>query len=170
MDINFQDRIDQYLLHKETMSEVEKVQFLKELEEDVEKKSQFDLTVNLRTVIKSREDKLKEIVLMQLEYDDSQVTTVNETRLKKSYSQECNEDTKKPSKRKNWIFWLSGIAAVVALGFFMIKPVMFVDDSVHNTMRGDSDEVFDAVPCYNDTIEYDTLSSDTMVTEFIVQP
>ena len=35
---NFQDRIDEYLLHCETMSEEDKAQFLKEIEEDAEKK------------------------------------------------------------------------------------------------------------------------------------
>lgn len=35
---NFQDRIDEYLLHGKTMSEEDKTQFLKEIEEDEEKK------------------------------------------------------------------------------------------------------------------------------------
>ena len=33
---NFQDRIDEYLLHGDTMSEEDKAQFLKEIEEDAE--------------------------------------------------------------------------------------------------------------------------------------
>ena len=31
---NFQDRIDEYLLHEDSMSEEAKAQFLKEIEED----------------------------------------------------------------------------------------------------------------------------------------
>lgn len=170
MDINFQDRIDQYLLHPETMSEVEKAQFLKELEKDTEKKSQFDLTVNLKIAIKSREDKLKKILLMQRQYEHLQVTTFNETKFENSYSQVCNEEIAKLPNRNNWIYWLSGIAAVVALGFFVIRPIMVVDDSVPNIMRGVDDEVFDAVPCCNDTIECDTLFSDTMVPELTIEP
>lgn len=170
MDINFQDRIDQYLLHPESMSELEKEQFLTELEKDTEKKSQFDLTVNLKIAIKSREDKLKEILLMQRQYEHLQVTTFKETKLENSYSQVCNEDIAKLPNRNNWIYWLSGIAIVVSIGFFVIKPVIFFDDSAPNIMRGVDDEVFDAIPCSNDTIECDTLSGNTVYTESIVEP
>lgn len=37
MDINFQDRIDEYLLHPDRLSEEEKSQFLSELEADPQK-------------------------------------------------------------------------------------------------------------------------------------
>ena len=40
MDNNFQDRIDEYLRHGDTMSEDDKAQFLKEIEEDADKKEQ----------------------------------------------------------------------------------------------------------------------------------
>ena len=40
---NFQDRIDEYLLHSDTMSEEDKAQFLKEIEEDAEKKEQVTI-------------------------------------------------------------------------------------------------------------------------------
>lgn len=39
MDNNFQDRIDEYLLHGDNMSEEAKAQFLKEIEEDADKRS-----------------------------------------------------------------------------------------------------------------------------------
>lgn len=41
MDNNFQDRIDEYLLHGDAMLEEAKAQFLKEIEEDAEKKEQY---------------------------------------------------------------------------------------------------------------------------------
>ena len=44
MDINFQDRIDEYLLHPDRLSEEEKSQFLSELEADPQKRAQFELT------------------------------------------------------------------------------------------------------------------------------
>lgn len=40
---NFQDRIDEYLLHGDTMSEEDKAQFLKEIEENAEKRSNMSL-------------------------------------------------------------------------------------------------------------------------------
>ena len=49
MDNNkFQDRIDEYLLHGETMSEEDKEQFLKEIKEDAEKKEQYEFMNNVK--------------------------------------------------------------------------------------------------------------------------
>lgn len=48
MDINFQDRIDEYLLHPDRLSEEEKSQFLSELDANPEKRAQFELTCNVR--------------------------------------------------------------------------------------------------------------------------
>lgn len=42
-NINFQDRIDEFLLHNDAMSEEDKAQFLKEIEDDVEKGSSMSL-------------------------------------------------------------------------------------------------------------------------------
>ena len=47
MNYNFQDRIDEYLLYGDTMSEEDKAQFLKEIEEDAEKKEQYEFTKNV---------------------------------------------------------------------------------------------------------------------------
>ena len=44
---NFQDRIDEYLLHGETMSEEDDAQFLKEIEEDEEKRELYEFTKNV---------------------------------------------------------------------------------------------------------------------------
>ena len=46
MDINFQDRIDEYLLHSDRLSEEEKSQFLSELEADPKKR--VHLTSSMR--------------------------------------------------------------------------------------------------------------------------
>lgn len=42
MDKDFQDRIDEYLLHSDTMSEEAKANFLKEIEEDEAKKNSLN--------------------------------------------------------------------------------------------------------------------------------
>ena len=39
MDINFQDRIDEYLLHRDSMTVEEQTNFLKEIESNEEKKN-----------------------------------------------------------------------------------------------------------------------------------
>lgn len=61
MNQDFQDRIDQYLLHGDTMSEEDKAQFLKEIEEDAEKRDQYEFTKNLKAALVSRDQKLKAI-------------------------------------------------------------------------------------------------------------
>ena len=134
MDNNFQDRIDEYLLHDETMSEEEKVQFLKEIEEDAEKKEQYEFTKNVKQAIVSRGEKLKAMTEFQKE-------------MKSHYH------------RKTWL-WISSIAAVLVIGFFAINP-LFVENSPTDNVRGDENDVFDmTVP--TDSINNDSISTDTV--------
>ena len=130
---NFQDRIDEYLLHSDTMSEEDKAQFLKEIEEDAEKKEQYEFTKNVKQAIVSRGEKLKAMTEFQKE-------------MKSHYH------------RKTWL-WISSIAAVLVVGFFAINP-LFVENSPTDNVRGDENEVFDmTVP--TDSINNDSISTDT---------
>ena len=112
---NFQDRIDEYLLHGDTMSEEDKAQFLKEIEEDTEKKEQYEFTKNVKEALKSRGDKLKAMTGFQKEI--------------------------KHGRRKSWL-WISSIAAILVVGFFAINP-LFVENSPTDNVRGDENDVFD---------------------------
>lgn len=175
MDINFQDRIDQYLLHPDTMSEEEKAQFLKEVEEDAEKKRQFELTVNLKAAIKSREEKLQAIRMMQRQHDwESRPAATGgiycgvEPDMKPAPAPQ----NPKASGRGKWVYWLSGVAAVVAIGFFVIRPTLYQSD-MPKILRSADDEnsVFEGdVHSPSDTLLNDTLSDDTLSSEFIVEP
>ena len=133
-NINFQDRIDEYLLHDETMSEEEKVQFLKEIEEDAEKKEQYEFTKNVKQAIVSRGEKLKAMTEFQKE-------------MKSHYH------------RKTWL-WISSIAAVLVIGFFAINP-LFVENSPTDNVRGDENDVFD-MTAPTDSINNDSISTDTV--------
>lgn len=134
MDNNFQDRIDEYLLHSDTMSEEDKAQFLKEIEEDAEKKEQYEFTKNVKQAIVSRGEKLKAMTEFQKE-------------MKSHYH------------RKTWL-WISSIAAVLVIGFFAINP-LFVENSPTDNVRGDENDVFDmTVP--TDSINNDSISTDTI--------
>ena len=133
MDNNFQDRIDEYLLHGDTMSEEDKAQFLKEIEDDVEKREQYEFTKNVKQVMISRGEKLKAMTEFQKEM--------------------------KRSNRKTWL-WISSIAAILVVGFFAINPLL-VETSSHDNVRGDENDVFDmTVP--TDSIDTDSISSDTI--------
>ena len=130
---NFQDRIDEYLLHGETMSEEDKAQFLKEIEENTEKKKQYEFTKNVKEALKSRGDKLKAM-----------------TEFQKGI---------KHGRRKSWI-WISSIAAILVVGFFAINP-LFVENSPTDNVRGDENDVFDmAAP--TDSISNESISTDTI--------
>ena len=134
MDNNFQDRIDEYLLHSDTMSEEDKAQFLKEIEEDAEKKEQYEFTKNVKQAIVSRGEKLKAMTEFQKE-------------MKSHYD------------RKTWL-WISSIAAILVVGFFAINPLL-VETSSHDNVRGDENDVFE-MTAPADSINNDSISSDTI--------
>lgn len=134
MDYNFQDRIDEYLLYGDTMSEEDKAQFLKEIEEDAEKKEQYEFTKNVKQAMVSRGEKLKAMT-------------------------EFQKEMKSHHHRKTWL-WISSIAAVSVIGFFAINP-LFVENSPTDNVRGDENDVFDmTVP--TDSINNDSISTDTI--------
>ena len=160
MNNNFQDRIDEYLLHGDTMSEEAKAQFLKEIEEDTEKKEQYELTKNIKKALKSRGDKLKAMTEFLKENE-----TQDEKRMRACSCSEYREaeDTKIVGHKSNFrkkLVWFSGIAAVLVIGFFAINP-FFVDESTNGNVRGEEDDVFEmAAP--TDSIVNDSTSTDTI--------
>ena len=132
---NFQDRIDEYLLHGDTMSEEDKAQFLKEIEEDAEKKEQYEFTKNVKQAMVSRGEKLKAMT-------------------------EFQKEMKSHHHRKTWL-WISSIAAVLVVGFFAINP-LFVENSPTDNVRGDENDVFD-MTAPTDSISNDSISTDTIL-------
>lgn len=161
MDYNFQDRIDEYLLHGDNMSEEAKALFLKEIEEDADKKEQYELTKNIKKALKSRGDKLKAMAEFQKENE-----TQNEMRIKACSCPEYRvaEDIKIVGHKSNFrkkLIWFSGIAAILVIGFFAIKP-LFVYESTNGNVRGDENDVFEMeVPA--DSIATDSISTDTII-------
>ena len=157
---NFQDRIDEYLLHSDTMSEEDKAQFLKEIEEDAEKKEQYEFTKNVKQAIVSRGEKLKAMTEFQKENE-----TQDEKRMTACSCPEYRqtEDIKIVGHKSNFrkkLVWFSGIAAVLVIGFFAINP-LFVENSPTDNVRGDENDVFDmTVP--TDSINNDSISTDTV--------
>lgn len=133
-NINFQDRIDEFLLHNDAMSEEDKAQFLKEIEDDVEKREQYEFTKNVKMAMVSREEKLKAMT-------------------------EFQKEMKSHHYRKTWL-WISSIAAILVVGFFAINPLL-VETSSHDNVRGDENDVFE-MTAPADNIDTDSISSDTI--------
>ena len=137
MDEKFQDRIDNYLLNR--MDAAEKTEFLREVEQDEEKEEQLEFTKSVKDSICSREEKLQALAQFQRQY----------------------EEERERSKKKIWL-WAPGVAAVLVVGFFAIKPLLDYDPSPENIrspmdqIRG-GDEVFypdSTDSAMNDTIKY----------------
>ena len=133
MDNNFQDRIDEYLLYGDSLSEEAKVQFQKEIEEDEEKRELYEFTKNVKQAMISRGEKLKAMTEFQKEM--------------------------KRSNRKTWL-WISSIAAILVVGFFAINPLL-VETSSHDNVRGDENYVFE-LTAPADSIDTDSISTDTI--------
>ena len=134
MDNNFQDRIDEYLLYGDSLSEEAKAQFQKEIEEDEEKRELYEFTKNVKQAMISRGEKLKAMT-------------------------EFQKEMKSHHHRKTWL-WISSIAAILVVGFFAINP-LFVENSPTDNVRGDENDVFDmTVP--TDSINNDSISTDTV--------
>ena len=162
MNNNFQDRIDEYLLHGDTMSEEAKAQFLKEIEENNEKKEQYEFTKNVKEALKSRGDKLKAMAEFQKENEAQ-----DEKRMR-ACSCPCpeykeTEDIKIVGHKSNFrkkLVWFSGIAAVLVIGFFVINP-LFVYESTNSNVRGEEDDVFE-MEAPADSVANDSTSTDTI--------
>ena len=131
----FQDRIDEFLLHNDAMSEEDKAQFLKEIEDDVEKREQYEFTKNVKLAMVSREEKLKAMT-------------------------EFQKEMKSHHHRKTWL-WISSIAAVLVVGFFAINPLLVENNPIEN-VRGDENDVFD-MTAPTDSISNDSISTDTIL-------
>ena len=164
MDEKFQDRIDNYLLNR--MDDAEKTEFLREVEQDEEKKEQLEFSQNVTDAIRSREEKIQALKQFQKQYEqERRAAAYRATGSERGacYCPAPEVTTTEPvrSKKKIWL-WISGVAAVLVVGFFAIKPMLDYESSPNyngasmEQMRG-GDEVFSPAPADstdNDTIKY----------------
>lgn len=177
MKQEFQDSIDDYIF--DMMSDDDKVLFEEEVKQDKSKREQLEFTENLKAAIVSREEKLARLTIMQRMYDRERHQLAASERATgtddRCYSPAPQPQVvqEKPSRRIWW--WVSGIAAVLVAGFFVIKP------SVHDSplrqldysptfkgrpdelKRGD-DELFNSkAPAITDSIVNDTIPQDSTI-------
>lgn len=164
MDEKFQDRIDNYLLNR--MDNAEKTKFLREIEQDKEKKEQLEFTQYVKDSIHSREEKLQTLAQFQRQYEEERKTATYRATGTERAAYYCpapkvaaTEPVK--SQKMTWL-WISGVAAVLVVGFFAIKPIFDYESSPNyngtpmEQMRG-GDELFSPAPADstdNDTIKF----------------
>lgn len=140
MDIDFQDRIDEYLLHGNNMSEEAKAQFEKEIEEDAEKREQYEFTKRVKQAMESRGEKLKAMAAFE-------------------------KGMNRHHGKRIWM-WVSGMAAALIVGFFAVSPLFVVNDYDGN-IRGTENDVF-VSPAPTDSIgnnATDSLHNDSTPTD-----
>lgn len=105
MKQEYQDRIDAYLLGR--MSENDRVTFEEEVTNNHEMEEQLEFTKTVHAGIVSRNKKIEEI------------KEWGETYIKNKAENERKVATITPIRR--YIYWLSGIAAVIVIGFFVFS-------------------------------------------------
>lgn len=112
MKEEYQDRIDNYLLGR--MSEAERVSFERDLNLDDKLKEQYEFTKAVKNAL----------MMEKIEEDISR------------WDQEyVKEKSKKPKSQRRAFYWISGIAAMFVVGFFLYNPHKMKDD-VEPTLRG----------------------------------
>lgn len=145
MDKDFQDRIDRFLLHGSEMTKEERAAFLGEIENDEEKKAQYQFTIMVKDAMRSRMSKLEAMKVMEKR-------GVMGREANMPYPA-CPPPAKEPRKNKRWYF-LGGIAALFVVGFFV--TMMFVNNGVEGVMRGSGDQFDGTMPAAVDSLDNDT--------------
>ena len=156
MKIDFQDRIDDYLLAR--MSDEERKRFETDAAEDAELKEQLQFTETVQQATKSRNEKLAAMEEWKDDYvwEDERVVAASaaECRPTGSGYNYCPAPTMEESRSmprssgRRIFYWISGIAAVFVVGFFLIQnlyvansPVEYMPSPSMNdmTLRAGSD-------------------------------
>lgn len=131
MKIEFQDRIDNYLLGR--MSEEDCKSFEQELERNDELRGQTKFSKDVQNATKSRNEKLKKMEEWKNDYvwqHDCHVakTSYNQTGSGYDYCPAPPLDqtfTKPRSSGKRFFYFISGIAAIFIAGFFLFNRAFY---------------------------------------------
>lgn len=111
MKIDYQDRTDEYLLHR--MSDEESMVFENEVNSNKELQEQLSFTKDVQQVLKSRNEKLAKMKKWQDDYEWEEEHTI----------------IPHISSRRT-LCWVSGIAAMFVYGFFLIQNLHMTKDDL----------------------------------------
>jgi len=110
MKLDYQDKIDDYLLNR--MSDEERLAFEKEVGENAELREQLEYTRSIQEAVTSRSEMLAAMRKWEDDYREGSVSAA-------AFPAEVPPH---PSK-KRLVYWISGIAAVFVVGlFFLLRP------------------------------------------------
>ena len=150
MKIEFQDHIDDYLLGR--MSDEDRKAFEQELKNDDELREQMKFTKDVKTATKSRNEKLAKMQEWKDDYEREDDRGVAAARYRPTGSgyESCTAPsieqtrTMPRSSGRQYLYWISGIAAIFIVGFFLIRNYMVREEDMmfnpssteYSTMRG----------------------------------
>lgn len=173
MNRDFQDKIDEYVLNRMSIDEIEK--FLTEIDDDSSKKEQLKFTQDVQCTISSRENKMKKLEAMRSFYEKEQQTNIV------SASPTCIDDkllqstSKKKISRKIW-WGITGISAISIVCVFLINPfaqeyqkssidyIPSFKGNPNEIIRGENSGVFNTTQMnINDSTSSDTICIDTIM-------
>lgn len=148
MKFEYQDIIDNYIQGKLTAEELDA--FEKTMASNKEIFDQVIYTKNIKRLISSREDKLNKMRLWAEEGKQKDVIDVAAQKILTGTHGEPIDDNIKQiitekNKKGRVLFWVSGIAAILVLGFFVINPMSFEDNkqSLPNSNFGGGSNMFE---------------------------
>ena len=125
MNNDYQDRIDQYLLGK--MSEAEALDFEKDIRNDKDLKEQFEFTKNVKEAVVGRNRRLAQIKEWKEAYEAKNNTDGEYRPTGSGYEYSIKPKTEiklEPrTSTRRYLYWISGIAAIFVVGFFIISPI-----------------------------------------------
>lgn len=136
MKIEFQDHIDDYLLGR--MSDEGRKVFEQELKNDDELREQMKFTKDVKTATKSRNEKLAKMQEWKNDYEWEDDRGVAAARYRPTGSgyESCpapsmdHTRAMPRSSGKQYLYWISGIAAIFIVGIFLIHHYMGGEDEM----------------------------------------
>lgn len=165
MKFDYQERIDNYVQGEMTADE--RNAFEEELKANDELREQLEYTQKVKSLVSDREEKMR--ALREWIHEDDEEEMMVASAQYRPTGTECyapNECTREiaaasdnKKKRKVW-FWVSGIAAILVVGFFAIQPNFVQEDvlrSPNGQFRGD-----EGVFAPNDSVSQDSIDKDTI--------
>lgn len=167
MKFEYQDKIDSYVQGE--MTAEERVAFELEVDSNEELRNQFEYTKQVKTLVSSRQEKL-ELLRQWEEERRAEEDAVASAQLRPTGTDCCPSPVSESSvlqpksSNKRFIFWVSGIAAVLVLAIFVINPLFFVDSPTPSDgqLRGDDDVFIPNGSIMNDSFDNDTTDNDSI--------
>ena len=128
MNQEYQDRIDKYLLGQ--ISEQDSQAFENEIANNRNLKEQFEFTKNVKEAIDGRNRRLAQIKEWKEAYEAKKTLEKEEYRptgsgYDYSIKPQTEIELKPQSSKRRYLYWISGIAAIFVVGFFMFSPIVF---------------------------------------------